>query len=95
MEVVDIARDCNGNTLHIGDKVILTDIGDWLIKDLTKIEVRAIKSCIGKPGIIDSIDMYGYVWPMFKKMHFMKSSGTWVCIESSWFCVESFRLQKQ
>ncbi len=49
-------------TLHVGDRVKLTGVPDWLVHDLPEKEKREIVAFIGKVTMIDSIDSFGYYW---------------------------------
>lgn len=56
LEVVKVQK------LHVGDRVKLIGVPDWLIQDLPEDEKQEIIAFIGRVGLIEEIDRAGYYW---------------------------------
>jgi hypothetical protein len=56
------ALDNAGNTISVGDNVVILVIPEWLVHDLPQQEAEHIKSCVGEETIVREIDRYGYLW---------------------------------
>jgi hypothetical protein len=54
--------DRNGNKVRVGDKIKITEIPDWLVKDLPENEAIAIRKCVGTEMLVFEIDAYCYLW---------------------------------
>lgn len=47
---------------HVGDRVRLIGVPEWLVHDLPNDERLEIAGCVGKVAVIEKIDEAGYYW---------------------------------
>lgn len=50
------------DNIHVGDRVRLIGLPDWLIHDLPEEEQIEMKEFIGQCATVNKIDAYGYIW---------------------------------